>query len=62
MSFDVVSLFTNVPTDLAVEVAHKRLQEDDWLENRTALEVSKIVILLKLCLDATFICFRGKYY
>ena len=61
VSFDVVSLFTNVPTDLAVEVACKRLQDDDCLEDRTALEVDEIVFLLKLCLDATFICFRGKY-
>ena len=62
MSFDVTSLFTNVPTSLAVDVAHRRLQDDDTLEERTALEVEEIVTFLKLCLDATYICFRGKYY
>ena len=64
VSFDVTSLFTNVPTNLAVDVAHRRLQDDVTLEERTALKVEEIVMLLKFCLDATYmyICFRGKYY
>ena len=62
VSFDVVSLFTYVPTELAVDVARKRLEEDETLEERTVLEVEEIVMLLQLCLDATFVCFREKYY
>ena len=58
---DVVSLYTNILTDLAVEVAHKRPWEDDCLEDRTSLEVDETVIQA-LPLNATFICFRGKYY
>ena len=54
VSFDVTSLFTNVPTSLAVD--------DDTLEERTALEVEAIVTFLEFFLDATYICFRGKYY
>ena len=61
MSLDV-SLFTNVPTKLAVDVAHKQLEEDEKLEERTVLEVEEIVMLLQLCLDATFVCSREKYY
>ena len=60
--FDIVFLFTIVPTDLAVNAAQKCPQEDDTLKERTALEMNEIVMLLKLCLDATFICFRGRYY
>ena len=62
VSFDDISLFTNVPTSLAVDVAHRHLQDDDTLKERTALEVEEIVTLLKLCLDATYLCFRDKYY
>ena len=47
---------------MAVEVACKRLQDDDALDERTTLEVEEIVTLFKLCLDATYICFRVKYY
>lgn len=34
---------------------------DEELKDRTALEVNEIVMLLRLCLDATFVCFRKKY-
>jgi hypothetical protein len=45
VSFDAVSLFTIVPTELAVNIARKRLLEDDALEERTTLEVEEIVML-----------------
>ena len=63
VSFDV-SLFTNIPTDLAINVAHRRLLDDETLEERTCLVVEEIVMILQLCLDATYmyVCFRGKYY
>ena len=62
VSFHVISLFTNVPTELAIDVARKRLLADETLEERTVLEVEEIVMLLQLGLDATFVCFREKYY
>ena len=62
VSFDVVSLFTCVPTDLAVQVARSRLEKDPTLPERTILLVDDIVNLLTLCLDATFLEFRGKVY
>ena len=62
MSFDIVSLFTCIPTNLAVQVARRKLESDASLPERTGLSVSDITDLLSLCLDATFLSFRGKVY
>ena len=37
VSFDVISLFTKIPVDLAIKVATKRLRYDDFLWQRTSL-------------------------
>ena len=66
VSFDVVSLFTNVPRDLAIAVAARRLESDGTLQDRTNLSVQNILSLLTVCLDVTFLLlpysFRGHYY
>ena len=62
VSFDVVSLFTCVPTDLAVQVARRRLEKDQTLPERTDLSVDDIMDLLTLCLNSTFLQFTGKVY
>ena len=54
ISFDVVFLFTCVPTDLAVQVACHRLQNDASLPEHTSLSVDDIIDLLTRCLDTTF--------
>ena len=53
MSFDVVSLYTEVPTDLAVRVALDRLQDDPSFSQRMALSLVEVTRLLTFCLDAT---------
>ena len=62
VSFDVVSLFTRIPTNLAVQVARQCLQDDPSLPERTSLTPSEIVSLLELCLNATYFAFRNTYY
>ena len=39
VSFDVVSLLTRIPVDLAVKVAEERLRQDASLGQRTSLPV-----------------------
>ena len=62
VSFDVISLFTNVPVDLAVQVAHERLNADTSLEEHTTLSADRVANLLRFCLDVTFLACRGEYY
>ena len=62
VSFDVVSLFTNVPVDLACRVAASRLDDDDTLEDRTSLSADQVVSLLRFCLSATYIAYWGSFY
>ena len=50
VSFDVVSLFTNIPVDLAIKVATKRLRQDATLLQRTSLPVEDIIDILSFCL------------
>ncbi|CAN7978451.1 unnamed protein product, partial [Ixodes persulcatus] len=62
ISCDVVSLFTNVPNDLAVDVARQRLLDDRTLSTRTSLHVDDIILLLRFCLKQCFFAFRGEVY
>ena len=43
-------------------MARRRLGNDASLPEHTSLSVDDIINLLTLCLDATFLTFRGKVY
>ncbi|XP_077516362.1 uncharacterized protein LOC144126209 [Amblyomma americanum] len=62
VSFDVTSLFTSVPVDLAVDVCAAALQNDEKLSERTPLEAQDLLRLLKFCLKNTYFVFRGSFY
>ena len=62
MSFDVTSLFTNVPVDLACQVAEDRLIADTSLGDRTSLSPPQVVTLLQFCLNATYLAYQGQFY
>ena len=64
VSFDIKSLFTNVPIDEALEVLHRLLLDDESLKDRTELTAEQVIHLLDLCLRTTYMYFmyRGEYY
>ena len=62
VSFDVVSLFTNVPVEEACIIAKERLLLDSTLPQRTNFSPENIYDLLKLCLTTTCFQWREKYY
>ena len=62
VSFDVVFLFTKIPTGLTVEIAKSRLEALDNLEEITSWSVEDICKGLQICLNATNLTFRGKHY
>ena len=62
VSFDVSSLFTNVPIQEAVQVIKKKLKEDQSLPSHTSLTRERITELLEICLITTYFRFQGWFY
>ena len=63
VAFDVVSLFTNVPIALAIEVVNRRLVEDDrWKQVAGALSSIDVCDRLSACLSSTYIGLGEVYY
>ena len=61
MSFDIKSLFTSIPLQLALECTGTLLQQT---ADNTPLPLlnDKIIDLLKLCLESTFFQYNGRHY
>ena len=62
ISFDVTSLFTNVPIEEAVGVIRDKLREDEELVKRTPLSRDRVAELLSVCLKSTYFSFGGEFY
>ena len=62
ISFDVTSLFTNIPVDEAVQVIRDKLQGDEMLANRTTLSPDRVVELFEACLRSTYFSYGGDVY
>ena len=62
ISFDITSLFTNVPTEEAVEIIHRKLAEEEDLVERTPLSPERIAELLQVCLKSTYFSYNGEFY
>jgi hypothetical protein len=61
VSFDVVSLFTNVPIDEALQIIRSRLYIDNTLVEWSVLQVEAIMELLKFCFRATYFQVDAKF-
>jgi len=59
VSFDVESLFTNVPIEGAVQAAQRKLESDPGLADRTTLTPAEIADLLDFVLRSTYFQYNG---
>ena len=60
--FDIVSLFTNVPINEALEAISPLLRDDESLEDKTAIPAVEICRLTELCLPSTYFQFQDLFY
>lgn len=59
ISLDVVSLYTNVPVDLAIECIRERWCE---LEEHTALTLDEFIKGIQFCLNTTYFNFENQTF
>ena len=62
VSFDVESLFTNVPIEGAVQAARRKLESDPGLADCTTLTPAEIADLLDFVLRSTYFQYNGSIY
>ncbi|PNF22345.1 hypothetical protein B7P43_G18297, partial [Cryptotermes secundus] len=62
VSFDVVSLFTNVPVDEVLQIIENKLHDDVTLTERSVLQVKAIMDLLEVCLRTTYFQLDDKFF
>jgi len=58
-SFDVVSMFTNIPIDLALQIVEGR-----WplIKRHTSLPRTEFMTAIRFILQSAFFCFNNKFY
>ncbi len=62
ISFDVVSLFTKVPIKEVILILKIILEQDNSLEDRTAITPGELYNLVELCVQSTYFCFEETFY
>ena len=62
VSYDVFSLFTNVPTDLVVEMTKRRSEWDDCVLDEVGIPADINISLLQLCFSSTDFGYNGECY
>ena len=62
VSFDVKSLFTSIPVDLALSSMTNAIQNDDTLQERTGLRKDDVMELSELCMTSNCFQQNGRIY
>ena len=62
MSFDVISLFTSIPVDLALKIVKEELENTDIWKEHTKLTIEQIYSLLAFVLKISFFVFNRNHY
>ena len=62
VSFDVKSLFTSIPVDLALTITKERLQQDQNLAERTNMSATNMMKLLDFVLTNNYFKHDGHHY
>ena len=62
VSFDVKSLFTSIPVNLALAITKERLQQDQSLAERTNMSVTNVLKLLHFVLTNNYFKYDGHHY
>ena len=60
--FDVISLFTTIPLDLAKQIVFDKLSSDFHLEDRTTLSVPELMEVFDICFSSTSVTFQQTIY
>ena len=62
ISHDVVSLFTNTPIDMTLDIIRRKLEQDPNLKLRTQLSVDDLMELTEFVLTTTYFTSKGVIY
>jgi hypothetical protein len=62
INFDVISLFTYIPVDEALQVIRNKLHNNVSLAEWSALQVEDITELLEVCLKTTYFQVDDKFF
>ncbi|XP_058456432.1 uncharacterized protein LOC131433843 [Malaya genurostris] len=59
VSFDVISLFTNIPKDLVI---HDIIMQWDQISKHTNINLDLFLEIVEFCINSSYFRFRDKYY
>ena len=62
VSFDLVSMFTNIPQADAINIVEEKLTHDATLHERTPIKANHVVDLIRKDLELAYFQWKGEFY